>query len=286
MKRLNIDVLTNINYSFIKSGKSVCYFAFNKMNNKYGILKKVGTTKENDNDVREMLGSQIFELCNVNHAIISLMEDNLKNHYAFSYYVLKKDEKHIEISEPNLIFEKKEQVYFKYFQYIEKKLLLIKGISYSELKNIINQIKIIIFLNAIINNCNSNLSDMNIIQNINTLRCSIPIAYDFGESFIDNINKDGIFRYLTPDEYIDYVLKYDFLVVKKTIVTMKKNLTFNKIEELFNQDFVSLKNKKQIKDDILKKVKYILNKFYQNEKINFLQTAKIILMEKENKKKK
>ncbi len=273
MERININNLENIDYSLVKTGNSVYYCAINKLNKKLGVLKK----NNNNDDVRELLGSQIFELCGVKHATIELMQDDFNNHFAFSYWVLKKDEKHISISEPNMSHEKKDKIYLEYFRKIARQLMLVKGISHIEVKEIIKTIKNIILVNCLIENSNSKLDNMKIIQNINSLRCFSPIAYNFGSCFSNGKNKSGIFSYLSTEEVLNSLFYYDYKDIDKTLRNIKLKINKEKINELFNQPFVNFSDKSEIKERFELRVNKIVSNYNSQEKKQFLNYAKNIL---------
>lgn len=281
MNRFNINILTNKDFSYVKEGNSVYYKAFNTVNCKTGFLKKNGCIKGISNDdLREMLGSMIFDIANVPHAQIELCIDDNNNHYAFSYSVLKKDEKHITINEPNSNNLDINNIYDSYFKLVERKLLYLKGISHSDINLIINRIKNIVFVNAVINNCDSKLANMDIIQNINSLKIIPPIAYDFGAAFT-GINKTGIFNYLNREDIINIMFNNDYNIIKKTVENILNNLTNERIIQLLSQEYLKDLDTEYIKEDlntIIKKIKILNDKKNKKE---FLMNMKKILNKKQ-----
>jgi len=228
MQRLNINELTNIDYSFVKDGTAAMYLATNPHNNRSGILKENGSMLDIDNeDLREKLASTIISMCGLDTADIELCIDDKGNKYTLSYNVLKENQKHIALSSFIITSTDKEEIWKEYMRKISNSIMCLPQINLEQYSNIRKRILELHFMDLIIDHYDRKADNNKIIYDENTKQYLPPIGYDYGMAFNPN-NKNGIFCFLTNEEVMQFLIKFHYndleFLIKNTRATLNENI--------------------------------------------------------------
>lgn len=200
---------------------------------KTAFYKESGHTMDahNDEDLREMLSSQILDIVEIPHADIVPVYDDIENsNGCLSVNILGENEEFrrppkVSYNDPKTAKE-----------FIENDLVEISGlpgITQDMIENRRSYLARMLFTSALLSNVDVSADNSQMIYNKQTGKYRNPEAYDFGLSFVPS-SRRKMFLEECPEDVLEYLYENYSSDILTYAIQTEKNLTSEKVSELLS----------------------------------------------------
>lgn len=237
MERFNREDITKVDE--IHEGTAAAFIGLNTKTGRKGIYKEngcmIGISNE---DIREKLASEIIHAVGIDCADIDLVYDeNSQQNACFSNYIIADDEKLVTplVEHTNDSSENRIESYFNDYANGIKQLDSDENLIKACKKNYYNYT----YMCCLIDCYDLKADNLPLVYNKSTGKYRPSPWFDFGTAFKpDSIQRQAFFTELSTDEVMENLFKDNYEDIKDIAAKVTFSLTPEKIDEIFNNDYV------------------------------------------------